>query len=118
MRDVKRIMELGDQLSHLLEQDSSVDSEERTAHLKRSLAGYKERYNAHINSLQQCQITDFFRQRPQPGLPALPHDPQPSGMQQTHDASDFSDSDFSGFDPDEVLDQLEERGGTSGGGGD
>ena len=72
--------------------------------------------NKFKNRQKLKQITDFFRQLQQPDPQTLPHDhqPGPSGMQPNQD-TDVSDSDFSGFDPDEVLNQIQDRGVRSGG---
>ena len=96
MSKVKEVIELGIKLRHLLEQDSTINSEAWCSFLTKALVGYDDQYYAHVNNLQQRQITDILRQRtdtqPQPG-PST----QPQARPSTTSTSDDEETEFEGF---------------------
>ncbi|XP_076038140.1 uncharacterized protein LOC143023496 [Oratosquilla oratoria] len=85
------MIDLGIRMRHLLAQDSSINSEARCSLVIRALEGYNEQYHAHINALQQRQITKFLRRRAE----TQPAEPQP-GPSQEKDFGDNADY-FEGF---------------------
>lgn len=108
MSNIKELIDLGVRMRHLLEQDTTINSEARCSFVQKALEGYEEQYHAHINSLQQRSITDFMRRRRE----AQP-DPQPGPSNESCD--DIQD--FEGFEGpfetpaaiEEFFDEIERR---------
>ena len=113
MNDIKKIIDLGGQLRHLLEQDSTINSDAKCSLITQALAGYEEQYHAHINSLQQRQITDFLRRRTeaQPGPSNQDCQPGPAHLDSgALFANDDDEEEFDGF-AEKFLDEMEHRRG-------
>ena len=112
--NIKELIDLGVRMRHILEQDVTVNSEVRCSFVMKALEGYSDQYHAHINSLQQRQITDFIRRRNE-----TQPDPQPGPSSEFQLDSDDGGEDFEGFvgpfqtptDADEFLDEIEHRRG-------
>ncbi|KAK3884887.1 hypothetical protein Pcinc_010861 [Petrolisthes cinctipes] len=90
--NIKELIELGDRMQHLLEQDCTINSEARCAFVLKALEGYHDQYNAHVNNFRQRQITDFLRRRNEA------QEPQPGPSHATSD-SENEDNNFEGFGP-------------------
>ncbi|KAK3893524.1 hypothetical protein Pcinc_002680 [Petrolisthes cinctipes] len=90
--NIKELIELGDRMQHLLEQDRTINSEARCAFVLKALEGYHDQYNAHVNNFRQRQITDFLRRRNEA------QEPQPGPSHATSD-SENEDNNFEGFGP-------------------
>ena len=103
MTNIKKMIDLGAQLCHLLEQDPNINSEARCSFINKALAGYPEQYHAHINSFQQRQITSFLQRQNEKQPEAIP------GPSREDDVTDFEG--FNGDELDTFLDELEKRKG-------
>ena len=55
-------------MCHILEQDTTINSEQRTALIISTHEGYEEKYHAYVNAFQQRHITDYFCQHQVPQL--------------------------------------------------
>ncbi|KAK3880658.1 hypothetical protein Pcinc_014816 [Petrolisthes cinctipes] len=61
MTDIKRIVELGGQLRHLLEQNDFKNNEAHCVAISQAIiSSYEDQYHTHANSLKQRKISDVL----------------------------------------------------------
>ena len=103
--EIKKLLEYGLQIRHILEQDTLSNNEGKIAAITQALSSYEEMYQTHINNLKQRKISDYL-ERKTPAKPVATDNPQPPSTSYLFN-EDSEDDEFIGF----VNDLTQRRGG-------